>query len=272
MKKKSMFFISSILIILLAALATVLSGCDVSFVKDGDETEPISDISTNPDASESVILPEENTNQAENKPNSSSSTSIFEAEPQKNKGINKERITNAKDKTEQNEEEILATDKFIIKGRIDSDDEIIPYHVARSGNKTSLHTEMKGVKLGLISTESAMYIISSSKKVYSDVPETLKNSLKEELEKTTSKEERVLVSEGSEVVDGITLKYKKYDDKSIDYTYKGILVMQISYDSDGKKSTLYVDEVSDEISDSDFIPPSSFKKVSLSDFVSAVSQ
>lgn len=264
MKKVSTFLISLILIIMIAAFC----GCDVSFVKNGDNVIP--------GTSDSTALTETTAQDAENPSNTSSSSSsspssIFDsgADTKKTGGINKDRINHSNENEARTEEEILASDKYIVKGRIETGGSVTPYYIARSGQKMSLLTEMNGVRLGLISTESAMYVISPTKKTYSDVPDLLKKSLKTELEKAASQGDRTLVSEGTQVVDGVTLNYKKYSDKSVDYSYKGILVKQISY-NDGKEVILYVDEVSTDVSNSDFAPPSAFKRVSITEFASAL--
>lgn len=259
MKKVSTFLITLILIIIIAAFC----GCEISFVRNGDKTIP--------DTSGSSVPAETGAGGTENPSDTSSSTSVFDSGSgtKKTGGINKDRVSNPNENKAQTEKEILASDKYIVKGRIESGGSVTPYHIARSGQKISLLTEMNGVQLGLISAESAMYVISPTKKTYSDVPALLKSSLKTELEKAASQSDRTLVSEGTQVVDGATLEYKKYSDDSVDYSYKGLLVKQISY-TDGKEVILYVDEVSSDVSDSDFTPPSNFTKVSISEFASAL--
>ncbi|HOD02027.1 MAG: hypothetical protein BWY46_01066 [Firmicutes bacterium ADurb.Bin300] len=254
MRKAPFFLTSAILIILIAAFC----GCNISFV--GKETD------TSSDASGSSVS--QNTNTDDTKKNDEAS-SIFQSESSKTTGINKNRITNSEGNTAQKEEDILASDTYIVKGRIETDGVITPYHIARSGEKMSLMTEMKGVNLGLISTQSSMYIISPNKKIYSNVPDILKKSLRAEIEKAASAEDRTLVSEGTKVVDGVKLDYKKFDDNSVDYSYKGVLVKQESYDDKGKQVILYIDEVSDKVSDSDFSVPSNFRKVPITDFMAA---
>ncbi len=253
MRKVPFFLTAAILIILVVAFC----GCDFSFV--GNETD------TSSDTQESSVIQ----NNPDETQNPQESSSIFQSESGKTTGINKNRISNSEGNTAQKEEDLLSSDVYIVKGRIETEGVIAPYHIARSGEKMSLMTEMKGIMLGLISTESSMFIISPNKKIYSDVPDILKKSLRAEIEKAASSKDRMLVSEGTKIVDGIKLEYKKYDDNSVDYSYKGVLVKQESYDDKGKKVVLYIDEVSDNVSDSDFAAPSNFRKITITDFMAA---
>lgn len=259
MKKTHLFLISSILII----IVVIFCGCNVSFVPNNGDVSNTDD-SLNPSQSQQF---QSGTNNGAVNPPTATEGSIFETVVNKTTGINKDRVTGAKDKTAQEEENILSSDKYIVKGRIDADGAITPYNIARDGNNMALFTEVNGSQLGLISKGSSMYIVNPSKKKYSSVPAALQEYLKKEFEKASKKEDRKLVSEGDETVDGTKLHYKKYNDNSIDYTYKGVLVKQISYEN-GKKVTLYVDSVTDKVSSANFTPPSNCRIVTITDFMS----
>lgn len=259
MKKSALFLISCILII----IALIFSGCNISFVSNKDNTN--TNKTTNPAKSQTgttdgVVMPP-----------AATGDSIFEQETNKSTGINKDRVNGAENNTAKDEENILNSDKYIVKGRIDADNIITPYNIARDGKNMALFTEVNGSQLGLITKESTMYIINPSKKKYIDVPAALQSYLKTEFEKASKNDSRTLVSEGDEKENGVLLHYKKYSDNSIDYTYKGVLVKQISYEN-GKKVILYVDSVTDNVSASNFTPPSNCRKVAINDFMADFSK
>lgn len=256
MKKAQIILISSILII----IAVIFCGCNVSFVPNESDVASTDGLLT-------TTQSQSGTTGGAINPSSATGDSIFEIETNKSSGINKDRVNGAENKTAKDEENILNSDKYIVKGRIDADGVITPYNIARDGKNMALFTEINNSQLGLISKGSTMYIINPSKKEYSNVPAALQEYLKTEFEKASKKESRTLVSEGDETVDGTKLQYKKYSDNSVDYTYKGVLVKQVSYEN-GKKVTLYVDSVTDKVSNANFTPPSNYRLVAISDFMS----
>ncbi len=209
----------------------------------------------------------------ETKKDGTSLTSVFE-EPSGNKkpsgGINTDRFTTDKNGNSTNDDKTtISSDKYLIKGRLETEDGLIPYTVAHSGDNYSIAAQMSGVTVIAVSTKTNMYLLSPDKKVYCDAA-ALKASMDEELKSVNETADRRQVGTGTEKVDGVTLKYIEYDDASIDYYYGNNLVKQVSYNENGEKTVLYVDEVSGEVASSNFKIPSGYTLVPTDQFMTVV--
>ena len=209
----------------------------------------------------------------ETKKDGTSLTSVFEA-PSGNKkpsgGINTDRVTTDKNGNSENKDkDTISSDKYLIKGRLETKDGLIPYTVAHSGDNYSIAAQMSGVTVIAVSTKTNMSLLSPDKKVYCAAA-ALKASMDEELKSVNETADRKQVGTGTEKVDGVTLKYIEYDDASIDYYYGDNLVKQVSYNENGEKTVLYVDEVSGEVASSNFKIPSGYTLVPTDQFMTVV--
>ncbi len=259
---------------------SLLCSCTVAFVNDPSDpalttTTVPATVVTETDKNGAVVTAPPETEASgdgttrETKKNGTSLTSVFE-KPSDNKkpsgGISSDRLTTEKETSPKSDKDTISSDKYLIKGRMETGNTLIPYTVAHSGDNYTITAQLSGVTIITISTKTKMYLLSPDKKIYCDA-DKLKEYMDQELASIDKSSDRKKVSSGTEKVDGMTLKYIKYDDGSIDYYHEETLVKQVSYNEDGEKITLYVDDVSSEVASSNFKIPAGYMLVPTDQFM-----
>ncbi len=168
------------------------------------------------------------------------------------------------------EEEVLANDGAVLRSsqyltniRLDDGETITSYKIARRNNNSSYTFTYEGQNIGLIFTDSKIYMLSIDEKEYVEFPkETVAEYATEDemklLEMNIFDFERKVAKTTTETVDGTNYKVIVYEDGAKDY-YIGTKIMKTV---DGDK-TIYYDSVSAIAPKSLFTPPKSYKKAKI---------
>ncbi len=180
-------------------------------------------------------------------------------------GISSERLDNTDDETAKDDNSIISSKKYVINGRIVKDGVTSEYRIAQNGTKYALMTSYNGTPIGIISGAENLYIIQPNDKTYIEIPRSLfegadgSNELTAALNGDFGSSNKKVKSKGTEKVDGKKLSYTEYDDGSRNYYSGNTLVMSKSTDG----SVVYYDEISTDVSEALFSPPTGYTSVPL---------
>ncbi len=158
---------------------------------------------------------------------------------------------------------ILRSSQYLTNIRLDDGETVTSYKIARRNNNSSYTFTYEGQNIGLIFTDSKIYMLSIDEKEYVEFPkETVAEYATEEemklLEVNVFDFERKVKKTTTETVDGTNYKVYVYEDGAKDY-YIGTKIMKTV---DGDK-TIYYDSVSAIAPNSLFAPPRSYKKAKI---------
>lgn len=258
------------LILALAVVLTAFCGCDfkIKFGKnnnDGDTTDTsgytdgvLSDAVSDP-SSEKEIEDQVNNLSDDDVKKGNDFFSVTKPSGESS-GISNSRVDSGKSSGE-NDEDIFASKKYTVTGRIVSNGETAQYKMAQNGNKLSVMTYYDGKPIGFILNSISVYIVNSDTKTYLIVPKKVleaaddSGKLSSVFDGSLGDTTRKVVSEGNETVEGKQLTYKKYDDGTVAYYSGNAIVM--SKNTDG--SVIYYDSVVNDAPASLFLPPKGYK-------------
>ena len=272
------------LITVVVLLVSMLSGCEfnISFGKDTKETTNVS-IGLPSGSGELTDVTDENGNVTAGKDKdvdvpadddvSEQVENLSDEEIKQNEAFfSVEKITEKETKIEkkrlesnQDDEKIITSNVYTITGRMVKDGVTSQYKLAQNKNKLSIMTSYEGMPIGFIINGLNIYIIDSENKSYIAIPKTIIESADETGELLTLLDgnpvdsEKKVTEEGKEKVDGVELKYKKYDDGTVAY-YKGSTIIK-TVSNDG--TAIYYDEIVNEAPFLLFLPPKGYKPDSL---------
>lgn len=258
------------LILALAVVLTAFCGCDFKIKfgnknNDGDTTDTSgysdgasSDAVSDP-ASEKEIEEQVNNLSDDDVKKGNDFFSVTKPSSESS-GISNSRVDSGKSSGE-NDEDIFASKKYTVTGRIVSNGETAQYKMAQNGNKLSVMTYYDGKPIGFILNSISVYIVNSDTKTYLIVPKKVleaaddSGKLSSVFDGSLGDTTRKVVSEGNETVEGKQLTYKKYDDGTVAYYSGNAIVM--SKNTDG--SVIYYDSVVNDAPASLFLPPKGYK-------------
>ncbi len=194
--------------------------------------------------------------------------------PNGNEGANQEKNPEddpyLDDMNNAEEEPVLADDGAILRSsqyltniRLDDGETITSYKIARRNKNSSYTFTYEGQNIGLIFTDTKIYMLSVDEKEYVEFPkETVEEYATDEemklLETNIFDFDRKVKKTTNETVDGTKYKVIVYEDGAKDY-YIGSKIMKTV---DGER-TIYYDSVSAIAPNSLFAPPRSYKKAKL---------
>ncbi|MBE6802652.1 MAG: hypothetical protein E7530_07185 [Ruminococcaceae bacterium] len=289
--------ILSIIAISLASLVFVLSGCELSFNADADSTQShtaiieITDESGNIIATESITISDDELKEGENfyeQVNTSTTAPRGVSADRIQQGLNNggnpivttTKANDSKDKTDKNDgttseseelpavlddSQILNSTQYMIIGREESDSSVVPFKLARSGEKMAMYTEYNGNQIGMIFLEDKVYILSANDKMYLEVT-------KEFLKENTDDEEMLAMFSGSafdsdakivktmnQAEDGVVYDVYVYETGAKSYYLGGTIIKTVSADG----GVIYYDRVSAVVPSSVFAPPADYTRKTL---------
>lgn len=289
--------ILSIIAISLASLVFVLSGCELSFNANADATQShtaiieITDESGNIIATESITISDDELKEGENfyeQVNTSTTAPRGVSADRIQQGLNNggnpivttTKANDSKDKTDKNDgttseseelpavlddSQILNSTQYMIIGREESDSSVVPFKLARSGEKMAMYTEYNGNQIGMIFLEDKVYILSANDKMYLEVT-------KEFLKENTDDEEMLAMFSGSafdsdakivktmnQAEDGVVYDVYVYETGAKSYYLGGTIIKTVSADG----GVIYYDRVSAVVPSSVFAPPADYTRKTL---------
>lgn len=289
--------ILSIIAISLASLVFVLSGCELSFNANADATQShtaiieITDESGNIIATESITISDDELKEGENfyeQVNTSTTAPRGVSADRIQQGLNNggnpivttTKANDSKDKTDKNDgttseseelpavlddSQILNSTQYMIIGREESDSSVVPFKLARSGEKMAMYTEYNGNQIGMIFLEDKVYILSANDKMYLEVT-------KEFLKENTDDEEMLAMFSGSafdsdakivktmnQAEDGVVYDVYVYETGAKSYYLGGTIIKTVSADG----GVIYYDRVSAVVPSSVFAPPVDYTRKTL---------
>lgn len=289
--------ILSIIAISLASLVFVLSGCELSFNGNADATQShtaiieITDESGNIIATESITISDDELKEGENfyeQVNTSTTAPRGVSADRIQQGLNNggnpivttTKANDSKDKTDKNDgttseseelpavlddSQILNSTQYMIIGREESDSSVVPFKLARSGEKMAMYTEYNGNQIGMIFLEDKVYILSANDKMYLEVT-------KEFLKENTDDEEMLAMFSGSafdsdakivktmnQAEDGVVYDVYVYETGAKSYYLGGTIIKTVSADG----GVIYYDRVSAVVPSSVFAPPADYTRKTL---------
>ncbi len=161
--------------------------------------------------------------------------------------------------------EILRSNQYVTNVRLDVKGEVTTYKIAQRGKRSSFTFSYEGQNIGLIVTESYIYLLSIDTKEYVEFPRELleENASPEDLamlDKNLFNFDRKVKKTSTEKADGITYKVITYEDGVKDY-YVGKKIIK-TVDGD---TVMYFDSVSAVAPSTLFTPPKSYKKTKYED-------
>ncbi len=289
--------ILSIIAISLASLVFVLSGCELSFNANADATQShtaiieITDESGNIIATESITISDDELKEGENfyeQVNTSTTAPRGVSADRIQQGLNNggnpivttTKANDSKDKTDKNDgttseseelpavlddSQILNSTQYMIIGREESDSSVVPFKLARSGEKMAMYTEYNGNQIGMIFLEDKVYILSANDKMYLEVT-------KEFLKENTDDEEMLAMFSGSafdsdakivktmnQAEDGVVYDVYVYETGAKSYYLGGTIIKTVSAEG----GVIYYDRVSAVVPSSVFAPPADYTRKTL---------
>ena len=290
--------ILSIIAISLASLVFVLSGCELSFNANADATQShtaiieITDESGNIIGTEAITISEDELKEGENfyeQINTSTTAPRGVSADRIQQGINNggspivtttAKANGSKDNTDKNDSttneseelpgtiddsQILNSTQYMIIGREESDSSVVPFKLARSGEKMAMYTEYNGNQIGMIFLEDKVYILSANDKMYLEVT-------KEFLKENTDDEEMLNMFSGSafdsnakivqtmnQAEDGVIYDVYVYENGAKSYYLGGTIIKTVSAEG----GVIYYDRVSAVVPSSVFAPPADYTRKTL---------
>lgn len=178
----------------------------------------------------------------------------------------------------QDDAEVLRSNQYMINVRlVDSQGIAQNYKIAKNGKYSSVSMVYNEVPMGVIIGGEIWYLLSVPDKMYLEIP-------KEQIEETAKDDEfgkllmddpfdfnRKVISETTEVEDGISYNVVEYDNGNKDYFIGKTIIKTTAEDN----SVMYYDSVSPIAPMSLFAPPADYTKTTLtedgaSDIVGAI--
>lgn len=292
--------ILSIIAITLASLVFVLSGCELSFNANDEATQShtaiieITDESGNVVGTEAITISADELEEGENfyeTKNSSTTAPNGVSQDRIQQGLNNGgnasnnkdtgKTTASKNEANKNDNgdstpdelpagyddaQILKSSQYMIIGRNElKDGSVIPFKIARSGEKIAVFTEYNGNEIGLIVLEEKIYILSANNKMYLEVTKEL---LKDESSDadiidmftgSTFDNDAKVIETKNQAEDGVVYDVVVYETGLRTYYLGGTIIKSVS--SDG--SIMYYDKVSAVVPSSVFAPPADYTRETL---------
>lgn len=285
--------ILSIIAISVASLVFVLSGCELSFNTNTEDTQShtaiveVTDESGNIIATQMVTISDDELKEAENfyeTVNSSTTAPSGVSADRIQQGLNNggsststttSKGSNKNDKNDSSDDlpvalddrQILASSQYMLVGRVESNGESTPYKIARSGEKLAMYTDFNGNQIGIIILEDKVYILSANDKMYLEVS-------KELLKENTTDGDMLAMFTGSaldrdakvtrtlnQAEDGVVYDVVVYETGEKDYLLGGKIIKTVAPDG----GVLYYDSVAAVVPSSVFAPPAGYTKQTLNE-------